>query len=179
MLRIALVASLLTLCGVSAAHAAETTASFQSSASVIPSCSITQTHQIGTLKYDPVGVNATNNSTTTHIVPQTFGRLQVVCNRQAGIKVSFGEGLNPSPGSSCDAPLRNMKSASGALLSYRVNRQNAFLEAGWVGCGLNNTVDLDFSELNTRVIPLAIQVPAGQAAEVGDYSDTVTATVIF
>lgn len=108
MLRAALLASLAAVAGSFSVQAAEVGDTFETSASVVSSCSMTLTHPIGTLKYDPVGVNASQDSTTNHLPfsggGQTFGRLRVVYNRQAGIMVSVGEGLNPSPGSTCDAP---------------------------------------------------------------------------
>lgn len=76
-----------------------------------------------------------------------------------------------------------MRSASGALLPYHISRAANIATPSWVGCGSSNQYELRLGleeyAANSEVIPLAISIPAGAAAPVGDYSDTVTATVIF
>lgn len=69
-------ASLAAVAGAFSVQAAEVGDTFETSASVISSCSMTLTHPVGTLKYDPVGINASQDSTTNHL-PFSEGRPNV------------------------------------------------------------------------------------------------------
>lgn len=185
MLRVALASSFLLsslLLLPAGAQAADLSSTFESSASVIPSCSITKIRDPIVIKYDPVKANATANAASGF---GSHGAFQVKCNRQPGIKFAVGEGLNASAGSSCDAPLRQMKNQNGALLGYRLQRSNVDTSNGQstaLGCGANNMVDIQYPEGNPSLIysvGIFVVIHGGQAAEVGAYADTVTASVIF
>lgn len=158
------------------AHAEPLTSPIQATASVVPSCSITKTQDAARLSYNPVGANATQKVMSTG--PQT-ARFVVKCNRQAGITASIGQGLHPSAGSTCEAPLRNMETSTGARLAYRLNHSLTDNGNFVLGCGINNMRALDFSSSNTANFAAIVVLDPGQAAAVGDYSDTVLATVIF
>ncbi len=159
------------------AQAAEPlTTPIQATASVIPSCSITKNRDAARLNYNPVGANATQKVMSSGSQGASF---TVKCNRQSGIKVSVGQGLHPSAGSTCEAPLRNMETSTGARLAYRLNSSLTDNGNFVLGCGANNMRALDFSTSNTAGFGAIVVLDAGQDVAVGDYSDTLLATVIF
>lgn len=161
---------------VGAAQAEPVSAPVQATASVIPSCSILQTRQGATLRYDAVGINATQKVMGTG---GTSARFEVRCNRQSGIKVAIGQGLHASAGSTCEAPLRNMETPTGARLAYRLNHSLTDNGNFVLGCGANNMRALDFSTSNVATFAAIVVLDPGQDAATGSYSDTVLATVIF
>lgn len=182
-LRNALLAACVVLAGgvATSASAAETTSTFQSSASVPASCSLVvntanrDSVRFGT--YDPVVANATTGAQTRN----TTAIISVTCNRQAApVSVNIGEGLNPSAGSSCATPLRNMVSATGGRLPYTL-----YLGAGpapgpyALGCAENNHHVLSFATVQKTSFVVAGRIDPGLDAPVGDYSDTVMASLIF
>ncbi len=166
------------LCAVAAgsAHAEPLTSPMQATASVIPSCSLVQNRFASTLKYDPVGANATQKVMGASA---TSTRFEVRCNRQSGIKVLVGQGLHASAGSTCETPLRNMQNANGDRLAYRLNHSLTDNGTYSLGCGANNARALDFSTSNVASFLAIVVIDPGQSAAAGSYSDTLVATVIF
>ena len=158
------------------AQAEPASAPFQATASVVPSCSITKNRDAARLSYNPVVANATQKVMSTGAQGASF---TVKCNRQSGIRVADGQGLHPSAGSTCEDPLRNMETLTGARLAYRLNSSLTDNGNFVLGCGANNMKALDFSSSNSAGFGAIVVLDPGQAAEVGDYADTLVATVFF
>lgn len=176
MLRASLLASLLVVSfgAVLPASAAEQSSNFQSTSSVVPSCAITQVRDVTWSSYDPVGAGATQKTRSQ------FGGLTVRCTLKVMAKYGASQGLNAAAGSTCAAPLRNMKSANGDLLPYRLNHAAQDNVANVLGCEPTvNMRTLDFSQVNEVPTNAIGYIDPGVAAAVGEYSDTVTAIILF
>lgn len=162
------------------ASAAETTSTFQSSASVPASCVVTTNaskHSVMFGAYDPVVAHATTGAQTR----TGWATIEVTCNRQsAPLNLNISQGLNPSAGSSCADPLRNMVSATGGRLPYTL-----YVAAGpspsnvALGCAENNHRVMSFEAAQKNSLGIQGRIPAGVDAPVGAYSDTVTASLVF
>ncbi len=177
MLRASLLTSLLLISAGAAlpAPAAEQSSTFQASSSVIPSCRLTTFRDVAWTSYDPVGLGATQKTRS-----QVNAGLNVRCTLKVVAKYGASQGLNPSAGSTCAAPLRNMKSASGALLPYRLNYSTQDNGTSVLGCDPSvNMRTLDFSQVNELGLVAVGYIDPGVAASVGQYSDTVTAVIVF
>jgi len=158
--------SALAMAFASSASAATTNSSFTTQASVSSSCQITQVQDMSFGAYDPLA--ATGKELNTEFV------LRCSAGTTAIYKVS--EGLYASTGSTCQNPVRNMRSEGGAVLNYAIN----FSNGRPVVCSdsANQTFRFDTTSFERR-LPLRGQLATGQDAQVGSYSDTVTISVTF
>ncbi|HSD21070.1 MAG TPA: spore coat U domain-containing protein [Anaeromyxobacter sp.] len=144
----------------SAARADSVTTTFQVSANVKKTCTITA--QAISVGYDPISANATTDATAE-------GNLVVACTNKLPYSIGLDSGVNGA---------RKMTKGSDALdyqLYSDAARTSAWTEAATVsGTGQGK-------QAITHVVYLSI--PAGQdavsASEGVDYTDTVTATVNF
>lgn len=162
------------------ASAVDTTSAFQSSASVPASCVVTTSatkHSLQFGAYDPVVAHATTGAQTR----TGWVTIDVACNRQSALlKLKIGEGLNPSPGSTCETPLRNMVSGTGGRLPYFLYvASGPNPSAVALGCGETNYRSLSFETVNKTSLSIAGRIPAGVDAPVGSYADTVIASLVF
>jgi spore coat protein U domain-containing protein, fimbrial subunit CupE1/2/3/6 len=134
------------------------------SATVSKNCTIT-TAPVTFGAYDPVAVNATNPL-------DAVGTITVTCTKGAVAKV----GLNP--GGNAEGTTRRMSGGTAAYLTYELYTDPGRADV-W-----GNTVDtaLDIPEApnrNPRSFTVYGRVAQAQDATVGNYTDTVVATVNF
>lgn len=156
------------------ASAAETTSSFSTTSSVISSCSIVSVGDISIGSYDAVGANEV-------VGASGISSLQIRCT--AGSTASFGvnAGLHNENNSECVYPSRQMANGKGDFLGYQFM---ATLPNGGAvfNCnepGVQDHTPLVFDTLETKEIYMRADAYGGQAAPVGDYSDTLTIKVTF
>lgn len=156
------------------ASAAEQSSTFQATTSVIPSCAILNTVDVTWPSYDPVGLGSTQK------VRSVYGKVTFRCTGNVNALYGVDQGLHAASGSTCAAPLRNMKSANGDLLPYRLNHANADNGANVLGCDPNVNMRkvsfIGFTEITTNAIGY---IDPGANAPVGEYADTVTAIILF
>ncbi|GAB3470394.1 Csu type fimbrial protein [Azotobacter salinestris] len=146
---------------------AEETANLDVSATVIPNCSITTT-PLAFGDYDPVVTHASADLDAT-------GTVNITCTQDAPVQITLGEGLNADSGSTGAAPLRQMTNG-GDFLSYDLY-SNAGRTTVW---GDDATVDVESIGTGLEEVHTVYgRIPAGQNVAVGNYADTVVATVIF
>lgn len=163
-------ASVALIAGVSfQASAAETTSSFQSTASVASSCAI-----LGAANMNFPTYLATNNARGTG--PSV---IQVRCNGGTAAVVQLDLGLNPKAIATCDVPLRQMVSEDGELLEYTLYKASSFVPKDYFGCSTQTQANLSFTDLATKVVNVFGSISAGQGVKNGSYSDTVTVKVTF
>ncbi len=150
------------------ANAATATANLSVTATVSASCSISTT-ALGFGAYDPVGANNASPLDGT-------GTVIVTCTNGAAAAVTLGQGANAAAGSTDTTPIRRMKNAAGAFLSYSLYQDNAHTTT-W-----GNTAGTSVAQTGTGTassVTVYGRVPAGQNVASGSYADTVVATVTF
>lgn len=170
------------------AQAATTVDSFGVSASVPVSCKILEAPDINVGEYD---TNAVAEKEVTFIMRMQCTLAQG-SNPMPTVAVSISQGMNAAPGSTCDNPLRRMKSADGQYLNYRIDGYSSGRGFG-CGVGYQNPQDapagISFSRVYAFNSPSfsngvlafmnAVRVPAGQDVGKGVYTDTLTVTLDF
>jgi len=122
--------------------------------------------------YDPTGKN-------NRVRAQSV--LQVKCtNGGASKRIALGEGKNPSSGSTCAAPLRQMVSPTGDVLAYQIY-VNSSETVPWGHC-VNNSMVLmapSTSSLVPQDVPVFGAIFANQDARKGNYTDTLNVRISF
>jgi spore coat protein U-like protein len=150
------------------ANAATATANLSVTATVAATCSISTT-ALGFGAYDPVGANNASPLDGT-------GTVIVTCTNGASAALTLGQGANAGAGSTDAVPVRRMKDAAGAFLSYSLY-QDAGHSTIW---GNNPATSVAQTGSGTAAsVTVFGRVPAGQNVGSGTYSDTVVATVTF
>lgn len=147
------------------------TGSFNVTANVARSCSITGTSDVAFGAYDPADANFATPLDAS-------GSVTVRCTKNTTYNIALGQGANAASGSTCVAPARQM-AAGAERLSYGL-----FSDAGrtttW-GCDASN--DVTRTETTGPSSPDTVtvygRIPAAQDVADGNYSDTVTVTVTF
>lgn len=97
----------------------------------------------------------------------------------ATVVIKFDQGQNPQAESTCDAPLRQMKSSSGDLMSYEllVGKSPSYFESKILCRGVELPADPSGNYFYYQWTTSA-NVPA-QSVKMGTYTDTVNITVEF
>jgi spore coat protein U domain-containing protein, fimbrial subunit CupE1/2/3/6 len=153
------------------AFAAQTTGSFNVTASVANSCKVTSTSDIAFGAYDPAVANFSTALDAT-------GSVSVRCTRGTAADVALNEGANKAGTSSCASPLRRMTDGGTERLGYGIYKDSAHTQA-W-GCDAANDEPFTFAASNVPTTKTTYgTIPAGQDVAAGSYSDTVTVTVTF
>jgi spore coat protein U-like protein len=150
------------------ANAATATANLSVSATVAATCSISTT-ALGFGAYDPVGANNASPLDGT-------GTVVVTCTNGASAALTLGQGTNAGTGSTDAVPVRRMKDAAGAFLTYSLY-QDAGHATIW-----GNTPATSVAQTGSGTaasVTVYGRVPAGQNVGSGTYTDTVVATVTF
>lgn len=162
LLRTALAAAAFTLLAAASDAAAQSaSATFQVSAAVVKTCTISAT-AIDFGAYDTVGANATAPADQT-------GTVTLRCTRGTNYSVALGQGDNFSGG-------RRMRlGASGEYLSYQLY-SDAGRTSVWDGAAPVSGTAANRSAFNLTVFG---RVPAAQDVIEGAYLDTISATVNF
>jgi spore coat protein U-like protein len=166
---LALVAATL-VAGNAFAATSPATGSFKVTASVANSCIVTTTKDIAFGAYDPADTNFSS-------ALDGAGSVSVRCTRGTAANVALEQGDNPTSGSTCAAPLRQMASGSD-LLRYDIYSDSGRTTV-W-GCDPANRVSFTSLASNTAVtLPTYGRIPAGQDVPAGSYADKVVVTVTF
>jgi spore coat protein U-like protein len=140
------------------------TQQFTVQTTVIAEC-VVNTFGINFGAYDPLGANASSPRTASAV-------LNVYCTKGAVGTVSLDTGTNFS------GSLRRMKNASGAFMNYNIYKDGAYATV-W------DTTNVNSATSTSRYTPLAGgftaygSIPANQDVAIGNYSDTVQATVNY
>jgi len=115
--------------------------------------------------YDPVAAHATAPLDAT-------GTVTITCTKGAPAKVGLGAGSN------AEGTTRRMSQGAGAYLTYELYSDTSRTTI-W-GDTLDTALDIPAApDRNPRNFTVYARVPAGQDATVGNYADTVVATVNF
>ena len=155
------------------AHAQQALSSFPVSAAVAAVCSIS-TAPLNFGNYDPIVANA-----TTHL--NVNGSVTVTCTRGTQVYIELNPGTHAA--SAVGTTRAMLLSGVGPdALSYELFSENT-LSTVWglgdPGAGGNGFAPLPAANRNPRIFPIYGRVPAGQDSAVGNYTDTVQATVNF
>jgi len=167
MSRLARILGLVAICaavqGGPAIDAQSASANLQVTASVSKNCTIT-TSPVNFGAYDPITAHKTSNL-------DGQGTLTVTCTRGAGAKVALAAGANAL------GTVRRMQDGAASYLTYELY-QDSSRSTPW-GEG-TSAKDLA-TALNSSPRDFVVygRVPSGQDAAVGNYNDTVVATVNF
>jgi spore coat protein U-like protein len=148
------------------AHAGSTGGSLTVTSSISASCSINSpTLAFGA--YDPLVTNKTAplDSTTT---------LTVTCTNGSDINMELGAGLAPFTGSSSTVPLRQMSSGANRLKYFLYSTSDH--QTAW---GASTAAVADTGSGVAQNHTIYGRVTEGQNLPIGDYEDTVVATVNF
>ena len=140
------------------------TASLTVTASVTKNCTISTT-PVNFGAYDTVAANATAPL-------DGIGTIVVTCTKGAAAKVGL------STGSNAQGTTRRMTTSATEFLNYELYKDAARTSV-W-GDGIDTGLDLGAApNRNPRTFTTYGRVPAAQDATVGNYTDTVVATVNF
>ncbi len=145
------------------ARAGSDTADLQVTATVIPSCVIS-TQPVAFGAYDPIVANATSPA-------DTAGSVTIACTRGSSQTIELGLGANASGNT------RRLSDGSGGTLVYGLFQDNDRGES-W-GTGLPAVSPSAAPSVDARTFTIFGRIPAGQDIAIGQYADTVVATVNF
>jgi spore coat protein U-like protein len=155
------IAAVLIALAAGSVQAATSTTTFQVTATVLSSCSVSATNlAFGT--YDPLAGSPTDGSSTVTV--------------QCTLLAPFNIGLNAGVGSGATVSARIMTSGANTL-AYSLY-QDASRATVWGNTPVTDTV----SGTGTGVaVPFTVygRIPNGQNAAPGSYADTITVTVNF
>jgi len=169
-LRIALLFA--TMAGVAGARglfAATATTTFTVTASVAANCTITATGISFT--YDPVSANASTPASAA-------GSVTIACTKGSGPSVGLSAGAHAGAVAGVTRAMANGTN----MLGYELNQPAAAPGNGgvWTDIGGANPLNAGLSPSKaSRSYTVSGSIPAAQDVPVGNYSDTVTATVNF
>ncbi|HSN04810.1 MAG TPA: spore coat U domain-containing protein [Nitrospira sp.] len=148
------------------AQAQVASSAFGVSASVIASCTITTTN-MGFGNYDPVSANATTPATTN-------GTVTIACTRGTNPRIDLNAGSNSA---NAVGTTRAMAAAGPSYLSYELYQDGTYTTV-W-GVNTNGFSPGVVTTLAATPYTIYGRIPAGQDRAVGNYTDTITATVNF
>ncbi len=167
--------SVLTLCLASpAAHAGSASSSFGVSAAVAATCSIS-TVNMAFGNYDPVTANATTPLTVN-------GSVTVTCTKGSQVWIDLNPGTHAASASGTTRAMQATTAGGPEYLSYELYSDNTYSTVWGVGnpsTGGNGYAPAPAANKNPRAFSIYGRIPAGQDSAVGNYSDTVQATVNF
>ncbi len=169
--RTLLATTLLSVSSLAFAGISPQTASLAVSAAIANSCKITSTTAVAFAAYDPADVNFATPL-------DNAGTVVLRCTKNTVATIAMGQGVNPTGGSTCTAPVRQM--ASGVdRLGYAL-----YSDAGrttvWGCTAPTNTVSSTSTGVATpATLNVYGRVPAAQDVPAGTYTDTVTVSVTF
>jgi spore coat protein U-like protein len=145
-------------------EAQSASASLTVSANVTKNCTIT-TAPVNFGSYDPVAANATAPL-------DGIGTVTVTCTKGAVAKVGLNTGAN------AQGAIRRMTQGAAEYLTYEIYKDTA--HANIWGDTADTALDIPAApNRNPRTFTAYGRVPAAQDATVGNYTDTVVATVNF
>ncbi|HEU4685808.1 MAG TPA: spore coat U domain-containing protein [Nitrospira sp.] len=150
------------------AMAGSAASNFTVSAAVVATCSIS-TVNMNFGNYDPINANA---STALDV----NGSVTITCTKGASTWIDLSPGANAA---NAVGTTRAMATAGPDYLSYELYQDNTHTTVWGVGNPGNALVPPVAPNKNARTFTVYGRIPAGQGSSVGNYTDTVTATVNF
>lgn len=150
--------------------AAETSSTFQVTATVASSCAILGADELSFGNYDAVVANKSSDL-------KASTQVQVRCNGGTTAAVRMDEGVNKLAYSSCQVPERRLSDGSAGMLRYYLSKTSNFQDS--FGCSEETQGSVTFTNLETKQVNVYGYIQAGQNAPVGIYADTVTVSVLF
>ena len=150
------------------AHAQSAASNFTVSAAVARTCSIS-TVNMNFGNYDPITTHATTPLDVN-------GSVTIACTRGTTTSIDLSPGSNAA---NAVGTTRAMATAGPDYLSYELYQDNTFSTVWGVGNPGNAYVPPVAPSRAPRTFTIYGRIPAGQDRTVGNYSDTVTATVNF
>jgi spore coat protein U-like protein len=151
------------------AHAQSAASNFTVSAAVARTCSIS-TVNMNFGNYDPITTHATTPLDVN-------GSVTIACTRGTTTSIDL------SPGANAASAVGTTRAMAGGVtpdhLSYELYQDNTFSTVWGVGNPGNAYVPPAAPSRAPRTYTIFGRIPAGQDSAVGNYSDTVTATVNF
>lgn len=151
-----------------AVHAQTAASNFTVSAAVTATCSIS-TIDMNFGNYDPITTHATTPLDVN-------GSVTIACTRGTATHIDLSPGSNAA---NALGTTRAMATAGPDYLSYELYQENTFTTVWGVGSPGNAFVPPVAPSRAPRSFTIYGRIPAGQDGTVGNYSDTVTATVNF
>ena len=148
-------------------YAATTSATFQVTATVIKSCTIS-TAPIAFGNYDP--------TSTAAVLAQ--GSVSAKCTKGTPVTVALDEGLNKSSGSTATTPARQMVSGT-SLLPYDIYTTSGGTTEWGNATASEPSTQTSISVNTPLVFTTYGSLPAGTDVPAGNYVDTVTASLVF
>jgi spore coat protein U-like protein len=159
--------ALLALAAAPSVHAGSATSSFTVSAAVVASCTISTT-TLAFGNYDPI---VTNASTALDV----NGSVTITCTKGSTTTIGLDAGQNAAQ---AVGTTRAMQVAGPDYLSYELY-QDAGRSTLWGNSGGSLFTPAAAPNKNPRTFTIYGRVPAGQSSTIGNYTDTVVATVNF
>lgn len=156
-------------------YAQTATGTFQTSTNVQSSCKLLKNPEINIGTYSGLEISEEARDTYTPSI-------EIQCTAGTnGVVVTIDEGQNAGPGSTCDNPIRRMKSAEGNFFSYRLDgfEKISLVRREW-GCSSSNNFTLPLFEPSdtSNHLDTILHIPA-QNVKAGTYTDTLNITVEF
>jgi spore coat protein U-like protein len=168
--RVVLVAIVACIAGGRALFAATATTTFTVTATVAANCTISAT-TLSVGNYDPIGINATSPASGP-------GTVTIACTKGSGPSI----GLNAGTHAGAVAGVTRAMANGTNLLGYELYQPAAAPGNGgvWTDIGGANPLNAGVSPSKAaRIFTITAVVPAAQDVAIGNYSDTITATVNF
>lgn len=153
------------------AHAQSAASTFQVTAAVARTCSIS-TVPMNFGNYDPVVTHATTPLDIN-------GSVTITCTRGTLARIDLNAGLNSANATAPETRAMSTGGASPEYLSYDLYRDGPGVTIWGTGIGNGALSPPGAPDRNPRTYTIYGRIPAGQDKTVGNYSDTVTATVNF
>lgn len=159
--------ALLAMGAASPVFAASSTSQFSPQVNIFSSCRIAQAPNLAFGAYNPLAPALKEVSNT----------LTIRCTPGTTAVYSLSQGLNAGTGSTCAAPVRNMRSSGGGTLAYAIK----FPSTGRPVVCANSANQTHYFGLLSfeQTISFRGELPPGQNTPVGTYADTVTVVVSF
>jgi spore coat protein U domain-containing protein, fimbrial subunit CupE1/2/3/6 len=159
--------ALLALAAAPKAHAGSATSSFTVSAAVVASCTISTT-TLAFGNYDPIVANATSPLDVN-------GSVTITCTKGSTTTIGLDAGQFAA---NAVGTTRAMMVAGPDYLSYELY-QDAGRSTLWGNSGVALFTPAAAPNKNPRSFNIYGRIPAGQGSTIGNYTDTVVATVNF
>jgi spore coat protein U-like protein len=128
-------------------------------------CSLT-TSSVSFGSYDPIVANASSPLNASGSITDT-------CSNGLTGTLTLDQGLDPTGASTATVPARQMRSGASVLAYFLYSDSARSNPWGSTGIGITGT-----GATSTPILVYG-QIPGGQNAAPGSYSDTVTVTVTF
>ena len=158
---------LLALASAAPASAESSTSQFSPLVNIFSSCRINQAQNMAFGAYNPLEPAA----------KEITSSLTLRCTPGTTAVYTVSQGQNPGTGSTCANPVRNMRTSSGSTLGYAIK----FPSTGRAVVCSNSANQTSYFGLLSfeQTVSFRGELAAGQNAQVGSYSDTVTVVVSF